>query len=127
MASASDGSKQLAEGTQTLYEGTQDLADGTGELHSGTKELQEGSDKLTDGIDKLWDGGKELQDGVNKFNEEGIQKLVDTFEGDVQGLTDRLQAVQDLATEYRSFGGISEDMEGSVKFIYKTDAIEAAE
>ncbi|MCI8416804.1 MAG: hypothetical protein HFI33_04745 [Lachnospiraceae bacterium] len=127
VASASDGSKQLAEGTQTLYEGTQDLADGTGELHSGTKELQEGSDKLTDGIDKLWDGGKELQDGVNKFNEEGIQKLVDTFEGDVEGLTDRLQAVQDLAKEYRSFAGISEDMEGSVKFIYKTDAIEAAE
>ena len=127
VASASDGSKQLAEGTQTLYEGTQDLTDGTGELRSGTRELKEGSDKLVDGIGELWDGGRELRDGVNEFNEEGIQKLIDTFDGDVQGLADRLRAVQNLSREYRSFAGISDEMEGSVKFIYKTDAIEAEE
>ena len=122
-ASASSGSGQLTEGSQKLYDGTKELAEGTGKLKDGTHELRDGGDKLIHGIQQLWEGGQELADGVNKFNEEGIQKLVETFDDDVQGLADRLRAIQDVSRKYRSFAGISDDMEGSVKFVYKTEGI----
>ncbi len=123
VASASSGSGQLTEGSQKLYDGTKELAEGTGKLKDGTHELRDGGDKLIHGIQQLWEGGQELADGVNKFNEEGIQKLVETFDDDVQGLADRLRAIQDVSRKYRSFAGISDDMEGSVKFVYKTEGI----
>lgn len=130
VARASSGSGQLAGGSQKLYDGTKELVDGTGrlqdgtgKLQDGTHELQDGGDKLIDGIQQLWEGGQELVDGVNEFNEEGIQKLVETFDDDVQGLVDRLRAIQDVSKGYRSFAGISDEMEGNVKFIYKTEGI----
>ena len=35
----------------------------------------------------------------------------------------RLEAVQDYAKEYKSYGGCPADLECSTKFIYKTDSI----
>ena len=37
--------------------------------------------------------------------------------------TSRLEAIQDYAKEYQSYGGNARDMDCSTKFIYKTDSI----
>ena len=34
-----------------------------------------------------------------------------------------VKAIADVSKNYRSFAGISENMDGQVKFIYRTDAI----
>ena len=53
-----------------------------------------------------------------------MQKLVDAVDGDLGSLLTRVKATVDVSKDYRSFSGLSDDMSGQVKFIYRTDAIE---
>ena len=72
---------------------------------------------------QLRDGSGELKDGIEKLNDEGIQKIVDLFDGDLGTLVTRLRALADVAGDYNNYSGLSDDMTGTVKFIYKTAAI----
>ncbi len=122
-----EGSKELYDGTQELKDGTEELKDGTQELKDGTQELKDGVVDLVDGADELKDGTEELLDGVHEYNDDGIQKLYDTVNVDLQNLLDRVDAIADLSGAYQSFSGKSDAIEGSVKFIIETEAIELDE
>lgn len=117
------GTQKLADGSGKLLAGTDTLTEGTGKLASGTGELSDGTDKLISGIGELLDGSKDLAEGMAKFDEEGIQKLTSLTDGDLGDIVDRLEAVQDYAKEYKSYGGCPAGLECSTKFIYKTDSI----
>ena len=117
------GTQKLADGSGKLLAGTDTLTEGTGKLASGTGELSDGTDKLISGIGELLDGSKDLAEGMAKFDEEGIQKLTSLTDGDLGDIVDRLEAVQDYAEEYKSYGGCPAGLECSTKFIYKTDSI----
>lgn len=117
------GTQKLADGSGKLLAGTDTLTEGTGKLASGTGELSDGTDKLISGIGELLDGSKDLAEGMAKFDEEGIQKLTSLTDGDLGDIVDRLEAVQDYAKEYTSYGGCPAGLECSTKFIYKTDSI----
>lgn len=119
-----NGAKKLSDGASELKAGTEELKDGTGELKDGTEELRDGGRELKDGVIELKDGSLELKDGTVEFNDEGIQKLLDMFNGDLQELSDRMDAVKSAAKSYQSFSGISDGVQGNVRFIYKTAAIE---
>jgi putative membrane protein len=127
VSSAADGAAQLYAGSKTLAEGTGDLKDGASDLYDGVGELKDGVDTLVDGVQQLKDGALQLADGLTQFNEEGVQKLIDAVDGDVEGLILRFKATVDVSKNYRNFSGISDDMDGQVTFIYRTDEIEAAE
>lgn len=122
-----EGTKELYDGTLELKDGTEELKDGTQELKDGTQELKDGVVDLVDGVDELKDGTGELLDGVHEYNDDGIQKLYDTVNVDLQNLLDRVDAIAELSDAYQSFSGKSDAMEGSVKFIIETDAIELEE
>lgn len=122
-----EGSKELYDGTQELKDGTEELKDGTQELKDGTQELKDGVVDLVDGADELKDGTEELLDGVHEYNDDGIQKLYDTVNVDLQNLLDRVDAIADLSGAYQSFSGKSDAIEGSVKFIIETEAIKLDE
>lgn len=64
------------------------------------------------------------RDGMKQFDEQGIQKLVDAFDGDFKGFIDRLKAIAEVSKDYQSFGGKSSDIDGSVRFIFRTGTIE---
>ena len=117
------GTQKLADGSGKLLAGTDSLTEGTGKLADGTGDLADGTDKLISGIGELLDGSKDLAEGMAKFDEEGIQKLTSLTDGDLGDIVDRLEAVQDYAKEYKSYGGCPADLECSTKFIYKTDSI----
>ena len=117
------GADALASGTGELSSGASSLSSGADELNHGTGELKNGVSSLLDGVTELLDGTGELKEGVIKFNEEGIKKLADLVNKDLEKYYDRLCAVQDYAREYSSFTGCEEGTECSVKFIYKTDSI----
>ena len=117
------GTQKLADGSGKLLAGTDTLTEGTGKLASGTGELSDGTDKLISGIGELLDGSKDLAEGMAKFDEEGIQKLTSLTDGDLGDIVDRLEAVQDYAKEYKSYGGCPAGLECSTKFIYNTDSI----
>ena len=117
------GADALASGTGELSSGASNLSSGADELNHGTGELKNGVSSLLDGVAELLDGTGELKEGVIKYNEEGIKKLADLVNKDLEKYYDRLCAVQDYAREYSSFTGCEEGTECSVKFIYKTDSI----
>jgi putative membrane protein len=127
VSSAAKGAAELYTGATTLADGTGDLKDGASDLYDGVGELKDGVDALVDGVQQLKDGASELSDGLSQFNEEGIQKLIDAVDGDVEGLITRFKATVDVSKNYRNFSGISDDMDGQVTFIYRTDEIKAAE
>ena len=122
-SSLRDGSEKLANGAGKLYEGTGELKDGAGELNDGAGDLLDGTKELYDGSIELDDGVQELLDGMTKFDEEGIKEIYKAFDGDVADFTDRLQAIQEAGTSYKTFGGSSDEVDSSVKFIIKTDGV----
>ena len=111
---------ELKNGIEQLYDGSQTLASKNGELNSGAAKLKEGTGQLADGIEQLADGSKELAEGIVKFDEEGIETLVNSYNGDIKEFTGRIQKVLDAGESYESFGGKEEDVRGNVKFIIKT-------
>ncbi len=127
VSQAYNGAGQLAAGAHSLKDGAAKLAAGAGTLYDGLSKLQSGSGALVDGISQLNNGAHELTDGISEFNEQGINKIVDAFDGDISELTSRMKAILDASKNYNNFAGISDKMNGSVKFIYRTDSIEKSD
>lgn len=127
VSNAASGTSQIADGASQLKDGTAQLAGGTNEFYNKFTQFQSGSGALVDGVGQLKDGAMQLSEGLKQFNEEGIKKLIDAVDGDLGGLAARLKATIDVSRDYKSFVGISDDMDGSVRFIYKTDAIEKSD
>ena len=119
----SSGAQILKDGTQTLTEGTISLLNGTVTLKDGTSQFVDGTFELNDGALQLLDGTGDLMDGLFKFDEEGISKLTDLFGDNVQDVIDDLQAVFDAGRSYKIYSDSASDMDSSVKFIYKTEAV----
>ena len=119
-----DGTSSLKSGVKTLKNGTGSLSDGTKSLFEGVGTLKDGSAALVDGVKQLNDGAMTLSKGMKKFKEEGIDSIVDAANGDVRDIIDRFKAVQKASKKYNNYSGISDDMDGKVDFIYKTDSIE---
>lgn len=53
--------------------------------------MKDSAPALVDGITQLRDGSMELSDGLKQFNEEGIQKLIEAVDGDLDGLSNRIR------------------------------------
>ena len=124
VSSAAAGANELKTGADALKAGTSELSAGAAELLQGIQTMKDSAPALVGGITQLRGGSMELSDGLKQFNEEGIQKLIEAVDGDLDGLSNRIRVTADVAKHYTSFSGISEDMDGDVKFIYKTDSIE---
>lgn len=123
VAQAQAGAGELNSGIGAVKNGADSLSAGAGQLYDGILTMKNSAPALVDGVTQLRDGAMELSDGLKRFNEEGVQKLVDAFDGDLGGLMDRVDAVKAVSERYNSFSGISSDMDGQVKFIWRTDAV----
>ena len=124
VADAAAGANALKAGTDNLKSGASQLSTGASELSSGIVDLKNATPALADGISQLCDGSMQLFDGLNEFNEQGIQKLADAFGGNLDGLMTRFRATKEVSLRYKNFAGASEDMDGQVKFVYRTEAVE---
>ncbi|MBR1624241.1 MAG: hypothetical protein IJ676_00715, partial [Clostridia bacterium] len=124
VAQAAEGADTLKTGAAELSQGASRLYVGISQLYDGIIELKDGTPALVSGITDLRDGALQLSDGLKEFDEKGVQKLIDAVDGDLNGLITRINATIDVAKSYKSFAGISEDMDGQVKFIYRTEGIE---
>lgn len=137
VGSATSGASQLHSGSTTLKNGASSLSDGASSLKDGTKALSDGASALADGIltlkngvpaltegvTALRDGSMQLSEGLKQFNTEGISKITSLKDGDLSQLATRLKATVDVSKDYKSFSGLTDQMDGEVKFIYKTEEI----
>ena len=124
-------SKKLVKSGKTLKKSIKTVGSGVKKLDKGSKSLKSAAGKLSTGVGKLdtasgklKDGSKKLADGMSEFNKDGIEKINDTYEDDVKGLIDRLKAVCEVGKDYKSFSGLHGSMNGEVKFVIETAAIE---
>ena len=123
VAEAANGAASLQAGAAELQEGASSLSGGASALYQGSLRLKDGIPALTDGMQQLRDGAMQLSDGLKEFNEEGIEKLVDAVDGDLENLLARLRGALDASKRYQSFSGMDDSMDGTVKFIFRTDSI----
>lgn len=94
------------------------------------RELLNSLPSLEDGVNKLADGSQKLNDGMKKFNEEGIEKIYDKGNDGVENINNAIEVKDELvkmSKDYNTFSGKEKDMDGSVKFIMKTNEIKAPE
>lgn len=119
------GIKQLVDGSNTLVANNAQLNSGASQLADGTNQIVSGVDQLTTGSHTLSEGAHTLADGMVQFNEEGINKILDAYNGDLKPFTDKLQAVIDAGEEYQTYSAIADGQTGCVKFVYKLASIDA--
>jgi putative membrane protein len=119
------GVSQLKDGAAQLANGASTLVSNNDALNNGASQLKDGTDAIVDGVGQLDEGAHQLADGVVTFNEEGIEEILNAYDGDVQPLIDRIQAVLDAGADYQSYTAVADGVNGSVKFIFKTAAIKA--
>ena len=107
--------KQVKNQMETL------LNEGLTPLTTGLKELNKGASQLKDGTKQLNDGTTKLSDGIVKFDNEGIKKISNFVNGDLQNLVTRGKKIEQLANEYDKFN--SDEKREDISFITITDSI----
>lgn len=132
-----EGSKALSAGSEKLTNGLGQLNAGAGELYNGSLELAQGTEQLAkgslelkDGSNKLADGTREFDENMKKFHNEGIMEIknrVNESDLDIDSIIETKDRLVDLSKEYNSFTGLGDNMEGSVKFVMKTEEIKGKE
>ena len=127
LSTLTDGLTKLIAGINKLDAGSSKLVANNEKLTNGANKLYDGSGKIVAGVDKLAAGSQTLEDGMVQFNEEGIETLVNAYNGDIKPLANRLRAAIDAGEDYESFAGINKKMNGDVKFVYRMASITTEE
>lgn len=121
-------SPTLVAGVNTLQSGTNQLASGLNtlgsQMSSGSATLAANSSALRSGASELQSGAKELAEGMAKFDKEGTSKLKSTVEDELGDVLDRIDVLTSENCKYSTFSGKDKAMDGNVKFVIETDAIE---
>ena len=120
-----DSIPSLAAGISQLTNGAAALVSNNGALIDGAGKLSGATSQIDEGVGKLAEGSEKLMDGMVQFDEEGIQKLLDAYNGDVKELLSKLEAVAEAGKGYQTFTKVADGTKGSVKFILRTEAIKA--
>lgn len=111
-------------GASDAASGAAQLKAGADTLQAGAAQLKDAMPALTDGVNKLVDGAKALADGLTTFDADGVSKLTSAINEDLDPLLARAQLLIEAAQSYNNYSGLAEGMDGAVRFIYRTDAIE---
>ena len=120
---ASAGAKDVSAGAEKLKSGMDTLNTGAASLNEGIALMNEQAPALVDGVTQLKNGSVSLKSGLDQLMRDGIRKIADLAEEDLDTLVERIRVCGELADSYNSFSGIHPGMDGTVKFIYRTEAI----
>ena len=126
ISSVASGLSGASDGARGLYAGLNQLGNAAPQAVEGANALADGANQLTGALSAVATGSDALSDGLSTFNREGITKIVDSldeFDGDLDRLGDRINALRDAAQGYDNFSGKAEGQSSSVRFIYKTEQI----
>lgn len=91
----------------------------------GAAQLAGGIPALLDGIAQLEDGAQALRDGISAFSSEGVAKLDQLVNEDLDVLLARARGLIEAAQGAQNYSGIADDASGALRFIWRTDAVEA--
>ncbi len=134
------GAEAMTSGVSALKMGAQDLENGLAQLSAGVTQAHDGKEtleaahrqlsgattQLAAGAEKLSENQALLSANMSKFQREGTAEMRAESRRADDGLGDFLSVKDALAERseaYNNFTGIGEDMDGSVKFVMKTEAL----
>lgn len=124
-ASLKRGVKELNKNAKLFKTSTSQLQKGANALLDGAKTLNSAAPEVKKGISALASGSSALTGGLKTFKSEGTEKMKETYEDNIKTVINRFRSMTGENARYESFTGISDDMEGSVKFIFQTEEIKA--
>jgi len=117
------GLATLSQKTGLFSDNMVNLAGATTKVSAGASELNSKTGTLADGVNALNEGALTLKNGMIQFNDEGISKITEILGTDAKDAVETIKQVVQLGNDYQSFAGKSDDVDGTVKFIYKTEGI----
>jgi len=104
-----------------FYQGVRAYTSAVGTASSGAGQLKAAMPELLEGISALKSGQGQLSDGLQKFDTEGIGKINDMVENNLEGMVERTAAMSSVSKEYNSYN-TDGTVKDSVKFVYKVSA-----
>lgn len=107
-----------------FYTGLVAYTDGAAEAAEGAAQLNAAMPEIQSGMTQLKDGALAMKDGLESFNTQGIEKLSSLVNEELDGLLDSMSSLIQAAKSYQSYGGLADGMNGTVRFIWRTDAIQ---
>jgi len=117
-----DGICTYTAGVNQCYEGSILLAEGTEQLNTAVAAVKHGSMELAKGIENFQDDSLSILNGMEGFDKETLKKLANVV-SETETVIPRLKATVDVTQKYQSFTGINPEMNGKVRFIYRTNSI----
>ena len=117
--------QSISKNSPKIKTGISEINNGAGTLENGAKSLADGATKLDSGVATLADGAKTLKSGMIQLNKKGIKKITKIFKESAPKVIDTIEELLNNGKDYHSFAGIKDGMSGSVKFVFKTQEIEA--
>lgn len=116
--------KEQLDRYNSFHAGLIAYTEGAASASEGAAELKAHMPALLEGIRQLEDGALSLKEGLDVFNTNGIEKLSTLVNEDLNALMERIHGLIEAAKDYQNYSGITEEMSGKVRFIWRTDAIE---
>lgn len=117
------GLLSYTDGVAKAYLSSQQLDEGAASVLAGILTLKSHGGELIEGETQLRDGAMTLSEGMNEFRTQGLDKLSALLGGDAGALQARIDALKEVSSSYDSFAGCADGMDGSVQFVFRTDAI----
>lgn len=108
---------------QAFHTGLTDYLAGAETAAAGAQQLSDSVPELQAGIAALQAGALEIKNGLAQFKAEGTDQLAQLANETLPELLGRVRAVIAAADAYQNYSGIAEDMTGTVRFIWRMDAI----
>lgn len=108
--------KQSLDQYNTFYMGLQAYTAGVANAAAGAAEL-------STGLETLSTGSTALSAGIHELSNELTTALSTLTEGKAASLINSLEVLSAAAADYKSVNGLGDAADGSVKFIYKTEAV----
>ncbi len=116
--------KEQLDSYHAFHAGLIAYTDGVASAAEGAAQLNEGVPALQEGIAQLQTGVLDMKDGLTTFNADGVEKLTALVNDNLDGLLNRVRALAEAAQSYSNYAGIADGMNGTVRFVWRTDAIE---
>ena len=113
------------ESFQAFHDGLAAYTQGAASAAAGAAQINEAMPALTQGVSQLRSGAMQLKTGLTVLNASGIQRITGLAGDDLDDLMARVRAIVAAAQDYQSFSGVAPSAQGAVRFIWRTDAIEA--
>lgn len=113
------------ESFQAFHDGLAAYTQGAASAAAGAAQINEAMPALTQGVSQLRSGAMQLKTGLAVLNASGIQRITGLAGDDLDDLMARVRAIVAAAQDYQSFSGVAPSAQGAVRFIWRTDAIEA--